>query len=270
MQPTGGGRAEQLVIGQAAPYEEGEARRELEIADTIDAADGDVLGLTLEAVDEMRIDEQSGQRILNADVEGAALLVPEPIELHEHLELVVAGGDRLAVGTRREPRQDLLGALRLFGRRLRFAREDRATARRVAGAAGIVGTIDREAADRAAELDFAEIELVDAGAAPVVDERRRDSLRARGHAQAEMAASIDLDRRTVERDVNTRSIAIDETPRRIVPAGLWQRGLDRELVHPVERKAVLDDEAAARAERQAFEVMLLGATALPPRSVPRV
>src|SRR5262249_8410368 len=64
---------EQLVIRNAAPQEERQARREIEIADAIDRAGGNVGGRTLEAEQELRADEQPLDRLLNAAIESALL-----------------------------------------------------------------------------------------------------------------------------------------------------------------------------------------------------
>ncbi len=137
---------------------------------------------------------------------------------------------------------------------LGLAGEDLAAARRVAGARRVVWPVDHEPGDAALERDFAEIELVDAGARLRVDERGGDPLRARGDAQPDMSPRVEVDRRAVEREVHGRAVAPHETTGRIVPAGGRQHRLNGDLVFGVEREIVLDREPAARAERQSLDV----------------
>src|SRR5690606_33674095 len=125
---------EELVVRNAAPHEEREPRRELEIRDAVDLADRDVLGLALEAVQEARARQEPRQRVLDADLEAAALVPAEPVERHQLVELVGRRG--MAVRARREARQDFLRADRLLARGIRVADEDLAPARRVAGTFG--------------------------------------------------------------------------------------------------------------------------------------
>src|SRR5262249_50801706 len=120
-----------------------------------------------------------------------------------------------------------------------------------------IRTVDGYARDCAAELHFAEIQLVDAGATPFVDERGRDSLRARGHAQPKPATLVELHRSAVERDVDAGAVAIHELPRGVLPACGRHEGVHGELVLRVERKRVLHRDTAARAERQSLDVTAL-------------
>src|SRR4029077_8928658 len=50
-------RGEQFIVGDAAPQEERQAGCQLEIADPVDTAGGDVLGFAFDAEQELRIDE---------------------------------------------------------------------------------------------------------------------------------------------------------------------------------------------------------------------
>src|SRR4029434_6723243 len=62
-------RREQLIVGDAAPQEERQAGRQLEIADSVDAAGGNGPGFAFHAEQELRIDEHGAQRPLDAIVE---------------------------------------------------------------------------------------------------------------------------------------------------------------------------------------------------------
>src|SRR5690606_18537544 len=110
---------------------------------------------------------------------------------------------------------------------------------------------------RAGRADLAEIELVDAGTALVVDERDGDLLRPGRDAQAEAARVAHGNGRAVERDVDRRPVAPDHRAGRVVPAFAGPGRADRELVDGVEREDVLDDEPAARAERKPVDVAAL-------------
>src|SRR5690606_36155437 len=72
-QPTLGRGVEQLVVGNAGPQEERQPRGELEVAYLIRRARRDALGVTLDAEQELRRDEQALQREPNAVVEALAL-----------------------------------------------------------------------------------------------------------------------------------------------------------------------------------------------------
>ena len=182
VQPIGRSGFEQLVVRNAAPEKEGEARCELEVGDPIDAGDRDVGRLALESIQKLGIDEQPRQRILDAAFEIAAFDAPDSIELEQAVELGATRCNRVPECARREPGENARRARRLVRARARPADEDRAAARRVAGARRVVRPVDHEPRDRAAERDLAEIELVDARAALGVDERGGDALRARGHS----------------------------------------------------------------------------------------
>ena len=69
---------EQLVVGNAAPEEERQARRQLEVADADTTVAGGAGRLALDAEQELRADQQPLERALDAGVEagfGAALVI---------------------------------------------------------------------------------------------------------------------------------------------------------------------------------------------------
>ena len=68
---AGRGRREQRLVGDAAPEEERQARRELDVADAIDRPRRQIGRLGLEAEDELGIDEHARDGALNAGVERA-------------------------------------------------------------------------------------------------------------------------------------------------------------------------------------------------------
>src|SRR5690606_5019487 len=130
-------RHQQLVIGQAAPQEERQARRELEIADPPSLFSRPIV---LGEVDEMRAHEYRAQLIANAGLEigGLAARLVEDQQLVDVLHRQRAAERRLG-----EIRDDLLRAIRFLGRVARLADESLLARRRVADAG------DRQ---RAAEL----------------------------------------------------------------------------------------------------------------------
>ena len=112
-QAAGLGGGEERLVGDAAPQEEREPRREIEIGDGIGRAGGRPVGVGLDAVEELGADEQAPDGELDAVLEAAvppALLV----EVEQHAELAIGHG--AAVGAAGQRRQDAAGARRLAGR----------------------------------------------------------------------------------------------------------------------------------------------------------
>ena len=190
-----------------------------------------LVGLALEAIQESRVDEQARQRVLDAGLEVAALLASQrdrSAAAASSSPLPAATGRRYARVASRERICSRARALRPAGsgRRRRF-RAGSACRRRPSNRTGptIVS-----ACTRAAERDLAQIQLVDAGAAPLVDERDGDAVRTRRHAQAKAPRILDGDGRAVERDVDGGPVAVDERARRVIPARRRNRRGDDELV----------------------------------------
>src|SRR5690606_28115911 len=78
------GKLEQLLIRQAAPEEEGQPRRQLEIAELDFAFAGAGLG----TVDEVRARQNGGKRVADADFE-ATLLAAGVVERHQAAQILV-------------------------------------------------------------------------------------------------------------------------------------------------------------------------------------
>jgi len=74
-QPSRRRNVQQFLVRNAAPDEERQPRCELDVADAIRRAGSDARGITLDAEQELRADEQSLDRPLDAEIE-AALLGP--------------------------------------------------------------------------------------------------------------------------------------------------------------------------------------------------
>ena len=66
------GHVEQLVVRNAAPEEERQAGRQLQVADPVALAGRDALRIALDAEQELGADQQPPQRHLDAGVEAAA------------------------------------------------------------------------------------------------------------------------------------------------------------------------------------------------------
>ena len=101
---------EELVVGNAAPHEERQPRRQLEIAQTIDGARCCTDRIALDTKQKLGVDQDAFERRLDARFEatiGAAGLV----ERKQRLEVVV--GDRAAERAARQRRENRPGAPRL-------------------------------------------------------------------------------------------------------------------------------------------------------------
>ena len=79
------GEAQQFLVRDAAPEEERQPRRQLEVADAVDRAGAQARRLLLEAVDELRIDEDARERVLDAGLE-AAQRVARLVEPEQHVD----------------------------------------------------------------------------------------------------------------------------------------------------------------------------------------
>jgi hypothetical protein len=101
-QPSGAGQIEQLIVGNAAPQEKGEARRQLEIADPIRRVRRSADRVPFDAEQELRTDQHGRQGHLDARLE-AAFRAGFPIELERPLEIGV--GDRPPIGSPHQRRQ---------------------------------------------------------------------------------------------------------------------------------------------------------------------
>ena len=142
-----GRRSEQIVVGNAAPQEEGQTRRQLEIAHAVDVARADTGGVALDPEQELGTDEHPLDRALDAPFE-AALDATLLVERHEPVEVGVS--HRATVGAPREHRQDGARAGRLVslpGAGPGLTDKDVPPTRGVAGAVGPIGPADDQAGD---------------------------------------------------------------------------------------------------------------------------
>ena len=132
---------QQFLVRDAAPEEERQARRQLEIAEAMRAARRDVRGIALDAKHESRAREDGLQGCLDARLErplAPALIV----ETDERLQVGV--GHRPPIRAAGQGAENLLGARQVGGRVGRTARKNPPAARRVAGTGGVERTGDRQ------------------------------------------------------------------------------------------------------------------------------
>ena len=99
---------QQSLVRDAAPQEERQSRRQLEIADAVHGARRRRRRVALDAEEELGIREDALQRHPDAAVEVAALLPPAVVERDQRLNIRV--GDGPAVGAARQRGQDGLRA----------------------------------------------------------------------------------------------------------------------------------------------------------------
>src|SRR6185312_1730897 len=90
---------EQLIVRDAAPEEERQARGEVEIAYPVRRAGGEPLRRRLDAEDKLRIGEQPLHERLDARIERAALPA-EGVKLHQRRD--IRGCFEASIGTARE------------------------------------------------------------------------------------------------------------------------------------------------------------------------
>ncbi len=243
---------QQLVVGDAAPEEERQARGERKVVDAICRTGGETFGPSLEAIEETRVDQESRDGLLDAGLE-PAVLRPALVEAEQRLERGVARIHGPPIRERREPGQDLARARHLVAAAGGEAAEDGAPARRVAGAGRLERPVDLDAVDAAAGGVDA-VELVDAFAAAFVEQGDRQRMRSAGHPQTDCGRVVDGERLAVERDVDARRSA-EALSRQC--AGAARPHAD--LVSRIERKVVRERETAARSEGQPVDVRRLRA-----------
>ena len=136
-------RFEELVIGNAAPQEEGEAGRQFQIADAVSGAGGQAGRLLLEAEYEIDPDQHARQRHFNPVVEVSAFVSSPLIEAHQLFQVRI----RQRAGGRRESPAWKGSSWRRATRlpRRRAANENAAAAGRVSRSGGIQGSGDGDA-----------------------------------------------------------------------------------------------------------------------------
>ena len=274
---------QQLLIGHAAPEEERQARRKAVLIDGVHGTRRRIVGRRREAVQELRAREHDHQRVAHAVLETAGG-TPGLVELERDSKIRVGHGP--PIGRARETRDDLARAGRLIGGRLRAAAEDALAARRVAQARSRERPVDLEPLDlQRALLAFDDPDLAAAGHERLQDgvgfrhgardERGRDRVRPGRHRHADvLEPAVDLgDGRSLAQIdrfdvvgpadlVLEHLLAVD---RENQPVPVFEafdvarpsEAAEVELVVAVGREEMLDEHAAARAERHARDVVVL-------------
>jgi hypothetical protein len=110
------GHVEQRVVGYPTGDEEREARREIEVGDSVDGAGRDVFRKSFGAEQELRTGQNRGQPVPDGVVEIAGLAC-DPVERERRLEIAI--GDRAAKRPARERGEHFRGTRELFAGGLR-------------------------------------------------------------------------------------------------------------------------------------------------------
>ena len=246
---------EQLVVRDAAPQEERQPRRQLEIAEPVRGARRDVGRLALEAEEELRIDEHARQRALDARTRTMPAVRP-------------ARRTRAACRSRRRRRRPAADT-RASPACDRICRAHGSSS---AGDAGVQTSSRRRlgvspgpvALKRAGDGDLRDARRARLDVEDAVGAGRR-AARRRG-AAAMVCGPAGTRSRVAPRpcSVDARAVDAPRTDRRRAgppPAGRRAAPppacADLQVVLGVERERVPDDDAAARAERQALDVRVL-------------
>src|SRR5262249_21729461 len=135
---------EQLVVGNAAPQEEGEPRSEFPIADAVDRARRALARIQLDTEQKVRGNQDGTERLLDAEVEvpgGASTAV----EGEQRLE--VGFGNLPAKCTAAQGRQDLARAGLFLRSARRMAHKNSSAAGSVAGTRDVIRSRDRGPGD---------------------------------------------------------------------------------------------------------------------------
>ena len=142
-EPAALGDGEQLVVGNAAPQEERQARRQLDVADPVNGPGTRIRRIELHAENELGRHQDLLQRQSHARLEpaGPGALLVEGEELRQ-----IVGSDRPPIGAVREAGDDLFRASLLFGGRRRMADENLVAARCCPRSLHIEGAGNRNAA----------------------------------------------------------------------------------------------------------------------------
>ena len=232
--------------------------------------------LGLSSVDELDVGEDALQRGLDAVVEGALLRAARAIELHQRVHVRGRRGTtERALGQRGDDGARAALFLASRGALPRLAGEDPAAARGVGRTLGVERTFDRHLTDVRIELEPRNLarRVHRAHERPVQFRAGQIVGRDEGHADV-MQTGLDRNARrgspvalcafdflvpveqlhalAVDRDLELLARDLTEDGRE-VPGD----ALDAECVVAVGRKLVRDQNAAARAERQAFDVVVL-------------
>src|SRR6185503_9912690 len=272
------GEVAQLVVRDRVPEEERQLRSERDVVDLVDVARRDAGRRSFDAIEEIRARENAGEPAADTFLEAirsdAVAVVREQI-------LEILFGDRPTVRARRELAQDALRAELLVVAARRMADENLVAARRIRQTRRIVWAahLERLHAEHAilTAARHERLELVVGLGERSALERDAHLVGARRRREANvLQARVDLlhdavlhlvvsarvlfaaERRLVDGlSVQGHDDGVLEL--RVVAPDVAEHVGDVDLVLAVRREQVRDDEAAARAERQALHVRLLAA-----------
>ena len=262
---------DQLLVRNAAPEEERQPRRQLEVADAERRAGRDAAGSRSKRNRNCGSTSTRATRPLDARLERAVLP-----GLRDRTQQRRPSRDRWrrpAADRRATPAVRIVRRIRSLRRRAtvvavprsgrfgpgggRRADEQAPPARRVTGPVGIERTGDRHLRDAGrARLDV--IDAVGAG-----DARTHRPIAAAivcgpaGNVQARRTAPCSVTRAPSSVDITDRRAADRRRAARAAQSARRRAWPDLQVVLGVEREGVPDDEAAARAERQAVDVRVL-------------
>ena len=270
VQPLRDGQVEQLVVGNAAPEEEREARGQLQVGYRVGRARRDRGRLVLEPEQEAWADQDAAHRQLDARLEAAAR---RAVAVQAEGDLQVGVAHRAPPGASRQRRDDGTGARRLLGGGGRDADEQLAAAGRLADGDGVgKRPRDRHAGDHrlavrgpvrvAAQIRVEKV--LDVGRGPG-REVHLDEARAGGHRRVEPhalqdqpVALVPTHARRALHDAGPDPLAVDAHVQLVRLVGdPFEAARDAALLRPhLEavlaggREVVAERRAAARAERQ--------------------
>jgi hypothetical protein len=258
-QPPLAGHLEELIVGDAAPEEEGQPRRQLVVGQRVRLTDLHGLRIALHAEHELRTGQDALDAGFDAGLE-SPLLARLAVERHQPLRIRIGG--LAAIGAAGQPGEDARGACLLNLRRRvrsRTTAEDPLPARRVAAASWVVGAGDRERqhvrdAQRIARIVRAADRrghAIGIGDRAPVQPRHRDVVRARRQAYLDSRSLVDL----------VANLRIVQQVRRPVVGASDLEQVDALAVHRV-LHVVLVLEAAHHAEIGAEELRRQGVVAL--------
>jgi acyl-CoA reductase-like NAD-dependent aldehyde dehydrogenase len=141
-EPTGRSQVQQPFVGDAAPEEERQTRRELQIGDPAGGSRPGASRITLDAIEEQRARQDARQSRPNSLVERVATLPGRRVERQRRLHIV--GGDRPSERAAGQRGQDAVGTGSLARPARRPAHEHALATRRRADAGDVVGPFDAD------------------------------------------------------------------------------------------------------------------------------
>ena len=266
-------RVEQLVVGQAAPEEERQPRRQLQVADVVRGDGPAAVGIELDPEQELRVDENRAQRAAYAGVEVAARPAL-PVERHRAVEVRVR--HRPPIGPPHQRGEDLPRAAFLLARLRRPAHEQPLAARRVAHPLRGVGPGDRHLVDGRGQPGVPGLVEVRLPGPALGLHQRRGALQERdaevvgagGHRGAHLQVAVDqrvvpalrpLDREARDGDAVEQDLHLVRPPvaEAADVAGAIPRQPHLDVVVAVLGERVGNDDAAAGAQGQPRHVLLL-------------